>query len=150
MQISLISLSKNEAGFRNLNEKYAKFIAHFAKFKEICAFSAKIHAAQKKGRASAQKAYAEALSPYKKGFCVILHERGKELDSVEFSQILAKNAEISFFLGGAFGFEDEFTGEFDLALSLSRLTLAHDLAKIVLLEQLYRGFCILAKHPYHK
>ncbi len=150
MQISLFCVQKNAPEFSVLNEKFAKLIANFAEFKEFCIFSPKINAAQKSGKAAAQKAYSEALKPYKKGFCVALDEGGKELTSVEFAQILDGKNALSFFIGGAYGFERGFLAEFDLVLSLSRLTLAHQLAKILLLEQLYRGFCIMRKHPYHK
>ena len=150
MQISLFCVQKNAPEFSALNEKFIKLISNFAEFKEFCIFNAKINAAQKSGKTAAQKSYSEALKPYKKGFCVALDESGKEFSSEEFSQILEGKNELSFFIGGAYGFERGFLAEFDLVLSLSRLTLAHQLAKILLLEQLYRGFCILQKHPYHK
>ena len=81
---------------------------------------------------------------------MVLDEGGKEFTSVEFANLLKDKGEISFFIGGAFGFDKGFLSEFDLVLSLSKLTLAHQMPKILLLEQLYRGFCILHKHPYHK
>ena len=79
-----------------------------------------------------------------------MDENGKEFTSDEFATLLRDKNELCFFIGGAYGFERDFLAEFDLVLSLSKLTLAHHLAKILLLEQLYRGFCILNKHPYHK
>lgn len=126
------------------------FAENLQKRSEIFSQKGQILQKQDPAKIAVQKAYADALKPYKKGFCVILHERGEQFSSVEFSQILTQRAEISFFIGGAFGFEDEFVSEFDLALSLTRLTLAHEMAKIVLLEQIYRGFCIAKNHPYHK
>lgn len=150
MRISLFCIQKNAAEFAPLNEKFAKLVSNYAKLEQLCVFNAKINAAQKQGKLAAQQSYAEHLKPYKKGFCVVLDESGKEFTSVEFANLLKDKSEISFFIGGAFGFDKGFLSEFDLVLSLSKLTLAHQMAKILLLEQLYRGFCILHKHPYHK
>lgn len=150
MHITLISIQKNEHIYQPLNDKYIKLISHFASIKDICVFNAKIGSAQKQGQIKAQQSYAEHLKPYKKGFCVILHEEGKEFSSFELAQFLQDKNELSFFIGGAFGFEQSFVNSFDLSLSLSRLTLAHHLAKILLLEQIYRACCINSKHPYHK
>ncbi len=150
MRISLFCIQKNAAEFAPLNEKFAKLVSNYAKLEQLCVFNAKINTAQKQGQLAAQQSYAEYLKPYKKGFCVVLDESGKEFTSVEFANLLKDKGEISFFIGGAFGFDKGFLSEFDLVLSLSKLTLAHQMAKILLLEQLYRGFCILHKHPYHK
>lgn len=143
-------IQKNESLYQPLNEKFIKLISNYASIKDICVFNAKINAAQKQGQIPAQQSYTEHLKPYKKGFCVILHEEGKRLSSAEFAEFLAGKNELSFFIGGAYGFEKSFIKSFDFALSLSEFTLAHQLAKLVLLEQIYRAFCINAKHPYHK
>lgn len=88
--------------------------------------------------------------PYKKPFSIALSERGKSIDSIEFASLLKDKNEINFFVGGAYGFSDEFLNECDYVLSFSKLTFSHELARIVLLEQIYRGFCINKNHPYHK
>jgi 23S rRNA (pseudouridine1915-N3)-methyltransferase len=54
-----------------------------------------------------------------------------------------------FVIGGPFGFSPEVRGRFDESLSLGPYTLPHELARVVLLEQLFRGMSILAGHPYH-
>lgn len=150
MQISLLCIQKNDPSYQPLNDKFIKLISKYASIKDICVFNAKINAAQKQGQIKAQQSYTEHLKPYKKGFCVILHEEGKSLSSAQFAQFLADKNELSFFIGGAYGFEESFIQSFDLSLSLSNFTLAHHLAKILLLEQIYRAFCINTKHPYHK
>ena len=66
------------------------------------------------------------------------------------SEILKNKAEIVFFIGGAYGLEQGFLHECDLCVSLSSLTFSHSIARIVLSEQIYRGFCLLNNHPYHK
>ncbi len=57
---------------------------------------------------------------------------------------------INFFIGGAFGFEKDFLNQCDKVISISDMTMAHKIANIVLLEQVFRGLCILNNHPYHK
>ena len=150
MQINIFSIQKNVLDFKILSDKYIKLISNFANIKDFFIFNNKINQAQKLGVSFAQKSYEEHLIPYKKNFCIILHERGKKYNSLEFANIIKNKNEISFFIGGAFGFSEEFIKSFDMVISLSRMTLAHNLAKIILLEQLYRAFCINSNHPYHK
>ena len=54
------------------------------------------------------------------------------------------------FIGVAYGFEDDFLKKSDVIVSLGKITMSHKIAKVVLLEQIYRGFSILTNHPYHK
>ena len=86
---------------------------------------------------------------------VCLDESGQTADSETFAARLGLAATqghkgVAFCLGGAYGLPRELaeTGKVEL-LSLSPLTLAHELALTVLLEQVYRAQCILARHPYH-
>ncbi|WP_457569436.1 23S rRNA (pseudouridine(1915)-N(3))-methyltransferase RlmH [Desulfurobacterium sp.] len=85
-----------------------------------------------------------------KGFVIALDERGKELNSKEFAKLLQKHRYISFLIGGADGLSEDVKKEADMLLSLSKLTLQHDIARIVLLEQIYRGFQIIKGTPYHR
>ncbi|MBD3239812.1 MAG: 23S rRNA (pseudouridine(1915)-N(3))-methyltransferase RlmH, partial [Chitinivibrionales bacterium] len=55
-----------------------------------------------------------------------------------------------FMIGGAYGLDPALVAESNEALSLSTLTFSHDIALVVLLEQIYRAFTILYGHPYHK
>lgn len=80
---------------------------------------------------------------------ILLADDGRELDSVAFSRWLEERRQdgrdLCFVIGGPKGLELEA----DMRLSLGRLTLPHQLARVVLLEQLYRGHKILAREPYH-
>jgi 23S rRNA (pseudouridine1915-N3)-methyltransferase len=85
---------------------------------------------------------------------VVLDSRGKQLSSEEFAEFLGNHQDrnplpLLFALGPANGFTDETRQEAKLLLSLGKMTLAHELARVVLLEQLYRAFTILKGHPYH-
>ena len=85
---------------------------------------------------------------------VLLDTRGKQLSSEEFAEFLGNHQDrnplpLLFAVGPANGFTTATRQEANLLLSLGKMTLAHELARVVLLEQLYRAFTILKGHPYH-
>ncbi len=84
------------------------------------------------------------------GFWVLLDERGKLFTSLQFSQFLQEHNEITFVFGPAEGTSEMIKKKASFLLGLSPMTLQHDLARLVCLEQIYRGFSILKKLPYHK
>ncbi len=80
---------------------------------------------------------------------------GKELDSVAFSQKLDRlfvsgKSHILFVIGGSLGLHEEVLRAADERMSFSRLTFPHQLMRVILLEQIYRGYRILNHEPYHK
>jgi 23S rRNA (pseudouridine1915-N3)-methyltransferase len=89
-----------------------------------------------------------------KQFLVLLDSSGKQFSSEEFAAFLRNHQDrnplpMLFAVGPASGFAPETRQEAKLLLSLGKMTLAHELARVVLLEQLYRAFTILKGHPYH-
>jgi 23S rRNA (pseudouridine1915-N3)-methyltransferase len=85
-----------------------------------------------------------------RAFVSLLHLDGERPDSIQFSRFLEERRrsgrDLCFVIGGPFGLELE---QVDHRLSLGQITLPHQLARVVLLEQLYRGHKILAREPYH-
>ena len=85
---------------------------------------------------------------------VVLDEGGKQLDSPGLAEFLAKRLDMGkslvFVIGGSWGLGPELKEKADTVLSLGKMTLPHGLARIVLLEQLYRGLMISHKRTYHK
>ena len=86
---------------------------------------------------------------------VLLDAGGKQFSSAQFARWLAQQREcgvreLVFLCGDAEGFPEELRRRADAKLSLSTMTLPHELACVVLAEQLYRAFAILAGHPYPK
>jgi 23S rRNA (pseudouridine1915-N3)-methyltransferase len=85
-----------------------------------------------------------------RAFVSLLHRDGEALDSLAFSRFLEERRrsgrDLSFVVGGPYGLELEAV---EHRLSLGPLTLPHQLARVVLLEQLYRAHKILAGEPYH-
>jgi 23S rRNA (pseudouridine1915-N3)-methyltransferase len=86
---------------------------------------------------------------------VLLDDAGKAQSSAQFAKWLADTRdrgarEIAFLCGGAEGFPEQLRRRATQKLSLSSLTFSHELARVMLAEQLYRAFAILAGHPYPK
>jgi 23S rRNA (pseudouridine1915-N3)-methyltransferase len=85
-----------------------------------------------------------------RSFVSLLASDGQTMDSLRFSRFLEERRmsgrDLCFVIGGPFGLE---LSEVDHRLSLGAITLPHQLARVVLLEQLYRGHKILAGEPYH-
>lgn len=147
-QISIYSCFKGD-DFDPSN--YIKISSKWAKITDINKFSPSIAKAQSSGDVMlAKKSYESAYLKSAEGFCIALDERGEQMSSEEFSKLLENHAKISFFIGGAYGFSDEFRSRMDKVLSLSKLTMAHKIARLVLFEQIYRALSISANHPYHK
>ncbi|MDR1285942.1 MAG: 23S rRNA (pseudouridine(1915)-N(3))-methyltransferase RlmH [Campylobacteraceae bacterium] len=151
MKITVYSIEKTpQDEIKSMMEEFAKKISRFAKIENISLFNNKIASAQSKGVSEAQKSYAESFEPYIKNYTLALDEDGEKLDSAEFAKIFDNGADIRFFIGGAYGFEKQFLNRTQRVISLSSLTYAHKIAKLVLFEQIYRGLCIKNNHPYHK
>lgn len=86
---------------------------------------------------------------------ILLDERGKQLSSEGLAEFLSGHANrgtkrLCFFIGGPDGAGDEVKQRADLIISLSRMTLPHELALVLLLEQLYRACSINRGEPYHR
>jgi 23S rRNA (pseudouridine1915-N3)-methyltransferase len=87
-------------------------------------------------------------------FFVALDSRGKQLSSEELAEFIGKHQDrgtqvMLFAIGPADGFSDAALGAAQYQLSMGKMTLAHELALVVLAEQVYRAFTILKGHPYH-
>jgi len=88
-------------------------------------------------------------------YLVALHDQGRKYDSPAFAKMLEKlqtesGGRLTLLIGGAFGLDERILDRANLVVSLSGLTFSHQLVRLVVLEQLYRGFSILAGTKYHK
>ncbi|MDX1404706.1 MAG: 23S rRNA (pseudouridine(1915)-N(3))-methyltransferase RlmH [Woeseiaceae bacterium] len=85
---------------------------------------------------------------------VVLDERGKQFSSRELADSLndwqKDGRDLAFVIGGPDGVSEDCLERAEFRWSLSRLTLAHGLARIVFIEQLYRAWCLASGHPYHR
>lgn len=85
---------------------------------------------------------------------ILLDENGKQYDSVSFSNYLQKHMnsgikQLVFVIGGPYGFSSEVYQKANGKLSLSKMTFSHQMVRLFMIEQLYRGFTILRNEPYH-
>lgn len=154
MKIHIISVGKLDKKHNSLAEDYLKMISA-AKVNEYeITYSKKIPADNiKKFEA---ELILKKISDISGGSALIvaLDEHGDRLTSKEFSKFIEKammqSKQIIFIIGGAFGLDQAVLGRADILLRLSDMTLPHKIAKIMLLEQIYRAETIRAGHPYHK
>ena len=89
-----------------------------------------------------------------KPLLVLLDTRGKEMTSEQFAEFIEAQHSVDvqqliFAIGPANGFSDAGRRAANKIVSLGQMTLPHELARVVLLEQIYRAFTIIRKHPYH-
>ena len=99
------------------------------------------------------KTLADAVPP--RSYRIILDERGKALDTMQFvalirRQIDAGTSDLAFLIGGADGHAEQTRTSADFTLSLGPMTWPHRLARVMLSEQIYRAVTIMVNHPYHR
>jgi 23S rRNA (pseudouridine1915-N3)-methyltransferase len=85
---------------------------------------------------------------------VLLDENGKQFDSIAFSSYLQKHMnsgkkQLVFVIGGPYGFSESVYKRAQGKLSLSKMTFSHQMVRLFIIEQIYRGFTILKNEPYH-
>jgi 23S rRNA (pseudouridine1915-N3)-methyltransferase len=141
---------------RGLCEEYLKRLKPYAKVEVVEVLHEPFRDLGEKARVQALEA--ERITKQLRGksgvtgSVLFLEERGKQFDSISFAQMLGKLSErgelITFVLGGALGLGSELTRG-QTGLSLSALTLPHELARVVLCEQLYRAATLLQQKRYH-
>lgn len=94
------------------------------------------------------------LKDYKNSFICVLDERGKGKTTADFADMLIKSEQSGktsiFLIGPHDGFEKPIKFKYDLMLSFSPMTFSHQIARLLLFEQIYRVYCIITGHPYNK
>lgn len=155
MKVRILAVGADKSGlFEPAIAEYARRISRYAQLETV-----ELPPARKGGAdpARAREEEGQALLGRLKGgeLVVVLDERGDELDSVAFSKKVVQEAmvrgrDLAFLIGGAEGHGEAVRRRADRVLALSRLTLAHRLARLVLVEQIYRAFAIARGEPYHK
>lgn len=152
MKIYIIAIcNKNEECEKLLTEKYKKLIEKIYKI-EFVNINFKTIKAEKN---IYKKEYEKALSLIKhNSILVALDEKGTNFSSHEFSSKMKNwienSSNIYFIIGGPDGISDEIRKKANYLISLSNLTFPHQLAKVILVEQVYRSICIMNSHPYHR
>lgn len=150
--ITLIAVGalKNKA-LQNLAADYQKRIKPYARLQVLETPPAPFSKAEKdQAKKREKEALEKVLHRYPKESIFILAEKGRLFDSSAFSDWLGEydGRDLVLLIGGALGWDDGLAAKYP-AISLSPLTFPHELARVVLLEQLYRGILIRAGKEYH-
>ena len=153
MRLRVLAVGRDRSGlYRPALEEYARRLGRYARFEVVEVPEARRHAGTPRARDEEGEAILARLRDGER--VVALDERGREPTSEELARRLAAwlagGRDLALVVGGADGLAEAVKARADESLSLSRLTLAHRLALLVLLEQLYRAFTILRGEPYHK
>lgn len=148
-QFQIISVGKLNNSYLKISEDYQKLLRDKIKSSEI-SYSKKLPPEQIKQFEA--KLIKELLIA--KSYKIILNVIGQTYTSIEFAKKIKElsdaGKDVQFIIGGAFGLDQSIVDLADNALSLSTMTLPHQMAKIMLLEQIYRAQTIIENHPYHK
>ncbi len=145
MKIKVAWIGKTkEPAIEALTDEYLKRISRYA---EVAGVALKDEAA------ILSLASGERQKNRERHRLVLLDSRGKQFSSEELAAFLEREqvnaTPLLFAIGGSDGFSEEARRLAGFMLSLGKMTLPHELARVVLVEQLYRAFTILKNHPYH-
>ncbi|RUA12486.1 MAG: 23S rRNA (pseudouridine(1915)-N(3))-methyltransferase RlmH [Flavobacteriia bacterium] len=155
MQITLIAIGKTDRPeLEQLIALYEKRLKHYIKFEFVVLPDIK----NSKNLSEAQQKEKEGelilaqLQPT--DTLILLDENGKQYSSVDFAQFLQKKMNsglknLVLAIGGPYGFSDAVYAKCSGKISLSKMTFSHQMVRLFLVEQLYRGFTILRNEPYH-
>lgn len=151
LKLTLIAFGKIKSKeLKALYDDYLKRLSMYAKV-ELIELEAESFNPGEEVRA--KKKEAERLLDYihrhKLGTVILCDEHGKEFGSKEFAHELEKLGEVVLVVGGSLGFGESVKEMHQAKIALSRMTLPHELARVVLVEQLYRAGTILAGKTYH-
>ena len=157
MNINLIVIGKlKEDYLRSACAEYIKRLSRYCTFQlfelDECRLSDN---PSEKEIASALKKEAEQIKKYAKGMIIPMCIEGKQLSSPELSEKISSAglngfSTITFIIGSSFGLDPEIKATGTLKLSMSKMTFPHQLARVMLLEQIYRAFQIAEGEKYHK
>ena len=156
MAVKIIAVGKLQKMYAEIQNEFEKRMSRYSKLQII-----EVNDEQAPERLSEAQKQAVMLTEWEKiekkleqnDFLVVLDSTGKKLTSKKLAQSIAlwqNNKNIVFALGGSLGFHQNALKRADYVLSLSDMTFTHSMARVILLEQIYRGYKIINKEPYHK
>ena len=155
MKIVLLAIGKtNEQYLIEGISKYQKRLQHYIKF-EILEISNIKNTKNFSNSELMQKEGQLILTQIQPSdYLVLLDDKGKSFTSTRFSErlqgwMLSGKKRLVFVVGGAYGFSDSVYSRGNEELSLSDMTFSHQMVRLFLIEQLYRGYTILNNEPYH-
>lgn len=159
LQVSVISVGKlKDVFFQQAAEEYLKRLKAFAKMNIVEIKAASLPEDPTEGEISAalEKEGEEIIKKIPRSAKVVsLCIEGKLYSSEDMAQLISSSSvsgysHIVFIIGGSYGLSEKVKKMSDIRMSMSKMTFPHRLAKIMLLEQIYRGFSICNNRTYHK
>ena len=159
MKITIIAVGKiKEKFYRDAIAEYAKRLSKYCKFEVIEVSDEKTpdKCSETEEQQILFKEGERILKNIRQDMLVYaLAIKGKKLDSVAFADEINKagltgNSSIAFVIGGSLGLHESVLKRADKQISFSDMTFPHQLMRVILTEQIYRGFRIIANEPYHK
>jgi 23S rRNA (pseudouridine1915-N3)-methyltransferase len=155
MRLSILCVGRMTIPF--LNDGCAEFVKRLKRYLTLSIDEIKEHKSGRKQDIAKivhteGKALAEKIP--KGAFVIALDQCGKSFNSDKFAELMNNHMvrstpEWTFLIGGPYGLSDDLRQRADLILSLSAMTLTHQMARMLLLEQLYRCCTIIRNEPYH-
>lgn len=153
MEIKLIVVGKTKrTELSKLIDEYIKRINFYCRFKIIEVNSVK---SKKISEEEIKKVEGDNIlkNLNKNDILILLDERGKSYGSRKFSEFISSktqtNKNLTFVIGGAFGFSNSIYEKSNDLVSFSSMTFSHQIIRLFFTEQLYRAFTIINNHPYH-
>jgi 23S rRNA (pseudouridine1915-N3)-methyltransferase len=153
MRVRFIWIGKTrDANLQALADQYLARLARFTN----CEVTELADAAGRAGREGIAQESKRIIGALRRGATVILLDvEGVQWNSEQLAAHIERwqlegSKEVTFVMGGPEGVSSEVSKSADLRLSLSRLTLTHEMTRVVLLEQIYRAYTIIHRLPYHK
>jgi 23S rRNA (pseudouridine1915-N3)-methyltransferase len=155
MKIKLIAIGKTDSqDLINLVNTYKNRLQHYVKFELFVIPDLKNvkNISENQQKEKEGELILKQLLPTDQ--LILLDEKGKEFRSIEFSQFLQKKMnsgikQLVFVIGGPYGFSENVYLTAQGKVSLSKMTFSHQMIRLFMVEQIYRGFTILKNEPYH-
>lgn len=154
LNVRVYAVGKIKKGFyQDALAHYQKLLKSSVKFEWVVLSEGRGGLTVEQARLSEAEALLKRLTPA--DFLIVLDEHGSEFGSIELSKVFQDwmnrgISQFNFAIGGAFGWHKSVLARANQLLALSKMTLAHELAAVLLTEQLYRVNSILGGGPYHK
>lgn len=153
LKIKIVSVGKiKNKAYKTLNDEFLKRLKPYAMINSVELPHGSFISESDKGRVVKVETekFLKIIKKNEGSFVVALDESGSGLSSVGFADFFKEtNSEVLFLISGTLGFDDSIKKAVDMRLSLSEMTFPHEMARVILLEQIYRSATIINQKKYH-
>ncbi len=155
MKVTLLAIGKTDDGYLKEGiEKYLQRLKHYTRFDLQIIPDVKNSKNLSESEQRRKEAGLLLKNCFPGDYVVLLDERGKLLRSADFAQFIEQKAvaniqQLTFIIGGPYGFDESVYSRANAQLSLSKMTFSHQMIRLLFVEQLYRAHTILKGEPYH-